>query len=96
MRGRADLELDLLGGLLADQELVLVLAVVDDRLVLLVASDSDRLRDDDPAQGDHGHLAGAATDVEDHASGGLGDREPGADRRGHRLLDQIRLAGPGR
>ena len=45
--GGADLELDLLGGLLADQELVLALDVVDDRLVHLVAADAQRLRDDD-------------------------------------------------
>ena len=37
----ADLELDLLGRLLADQELVLLLDVVDDRLVELVAADAD-------------------------------------------------------
>ena len=41
--GGADLELDLLGRLLADQELVLLLDVVDDRLVELVAADADRL-----------------------------------------------------
>ena len=48
--GRADLELDLLGGLLADQELVLLLHVVDDRLVHLVAADPQTLGDDDPAE----------------------------------------------
>src|SRR4051794_25611209 len=48
--GRADLELDLLGRLLADEELVLALGVVDDRLVELVAADADRLRDDDAAE----------------------------------------------
>ena len=49
-----------------------------------------------PPERDHRHLAGAAADVEDHAPGGLGDGQPGADRRRHRLLDQIRLAGAGR
>src|SRR3954447_11804184 len=93
--GRADLELHLLGRLLADEELVLVLAVVDDRLVLLVAANADRLGDHDPPEGDHGDLAGATADVQDHAAGGLADRQPRADRRRHRLLDQVGLAGGG-
>ena len=38
-----------LGGLLADQELVLLLHVVDDRLVHLVAAHAETLRDDDAA-----------------------------------------------
>ena len=92
MRPRgADLELDLLGGLLADQQLVLALDVVDDRLVHLVAADAEALGDDDPAERDHGDLGGAAADVDDHVPGRLGDREAGADRGGHRLLDQVGL-----
>src|SRR5437763_9663251 len=38
---RADLELDLFRGLLADEQLVLALHVVDDRLVHLVAADAE-------------------------------------------------------
>src|SRR6185312_5109162 len=93
---RADLELQLLGRLLADQQLVLFLGVVDDRLVHLVPADADRLRDDDPAERDHGDLGGAAADVDDHRAGRLAHRQPGADRRGHRLLDQVGGAGSGR
>src|SRR5215211_7869329 len=88
----ADLELDLLGGLLADQELVLLLDVVDDRLVELVAADADRLRDDDPAERDHRDLRGAAADVDDHVARRLPDGKAGADRGRHRLLDQVCLA----
>jgi hypothetical protein len=33
------------------------------------------------------------TDVHDHVPGRLAHREPGADRGGHGLLDQVRLAG---
>ena len=91
--GGADLELDLLGRLLPDQELVLLLDVVDDRLVHLVAADAERLRDDDAAERDHGDLGGAAADVDDHVPGRLGDGQPGADRGGHRLLDQVGVAG---
>ena len=94
--GRADLELDLLGRLLADQQLVLALGVVDDRLVQLVAADADRLRDDDAAERDHRDLARAAADVDDHRAGRLADRQAGADRRRHRLLDQVGLARAGR
>src|SRR5437588_306759 len=90
---RADLELALLGGLLADQQLVLPLDVIHDRLIELVAADADRLRDHDSGERDHRHLAGAAADVDDHRAGGLADGQPRADGRGHRLLDQVRLAG---
>src|SRR5579862_8253891 len=47
---RADFELDLLRGLLADQQLVLAFDVVDDRLVHLVAADTQALADDDAAE----------------------------------------------
>ena len=92
---RADLELDLLGRLLADEELVLLLDVVDDRVVHLVAADAERLRDDDAAERDHGDLGRAAADVDDHVPGRLADRQAGADRGRHRLLDQVGLARAG-
>ena len=92
----ADLELDLLGRLLADEELVLLLDVGDDRVVHLVAADAQRLRDDDAAERDHRDLGRAAADVDDHVPGRLADRQPGADRGGHRLLDQVGLARAGR
>ncbi len=90
--GRADLELDLLCCLLPDQQLVLALDVIDDRLVHLVAAHAQRLRDDDPAQGDDGDLGRAAADVDNHVSRRLRDRKSRADRGGHRLLDQVRLS----
>src|SRR6185295_14983088 len=92
----ADLELDLLGRLLPDHQLVLALDVIDDGLVELVAADADRLRHDDAAERDHRNLARAAADVDDHVAGGLANREPGADRGRHRLLDEVRLARAGR
>ena len=41
-------------------------------------------------------LRRAAADVDDHVADGLVDRQPGADGRGHRLLEQLRVgrAGP--
>ena len=42
-----------------------------------------------PPRRDHGDLGGAAADVDDHVAGGLVDRQPGADRGGHRLLDDV-------
>ncbi len=69
--------------------------MIDDRLVHLVAADAQRLRDDDAAEADHRDLGGAAADVDDHVPGRLGDGKPGADRGGHRLLDQVRLARAG-
>ena len=69
--------------------------VADDRLVHLVAADPHAARIDDAAQGDDGDLGGAAADIDDHAAGWFGDRQAGADRRGHRLLDQLHPAGAG-
>ncbi len=46
-----------------------------------------------PPERDDGHLGGAAADVDDHGAGRLGDGQVGAHGSGHRLLDQIRLAG---
>ena len=69
--------------------------MADDRLVHLVAADAQALADDDAAEGDHRDLGGAAADVDDHVPGRLGDRQPGADRGGHRLLDQVGLARAG-
>ena len=42
-----------------------------------------------------GDLGRPAADVDDEAAGRLADRQPGADRGGHRLLDEARPAGPG-
>ena len=49
-----------------------------------------------PAEGDDGDLAGPAADVDDHGPLGLVDRQSGADGSRERLLDGVRLAGPGR
>ena len=59
----------------------------DDRFVELVAGDADRFARDDATERDHRDLGGAAADVDDHVAGRLVHREPRADRRGHRLLD---------
>src|SRR5467141_3475190 len=93
--GVADAHLDQLGGTLADQQVVLALDVLDDRFIHLVAAHADALGVHDARERDHCDVAGPAADVHDHVSGRLGDRQPGADRRGHRLLDQVDLARSG-
>ena len=64
-------------------------------VVELVAADADRLAGDDAAEGDDGDLGRATADVDDHVAGRLVDRQAGTDRRGHRLLDDVDLAGAG-
>ena len=90
--GGADADLHILGGALADEEVVLALDVGDDGLVHLVAGHADRLAVDDAGQADDGHLGGAAADVDDHVAAGLGDRKPHADGGRHGLLDEVDLA----
>ena len=96
-RRRADLELHLLGGLLADQR-ACGACLQWLTIASSISSPPTRIdsRDDDPAERDHRDLAGAAADVDDHRARRLGDRQPGADRGRHRLLDQVGLAGAGR
>ena len=92
---RSERDLDLLSRALTERQAVLLLDVLDDGVVELVAADADRLAGDDAAQRDHGDLGGAAADVDDHVAGGLGDRQAGADGRGHGLFDDEGvLAGP--
>ena len=58
-------------------------------------ADAHRLERDDAAEGDDRGLAGAAADVDDHVADRLVDRQVGADRRRHRLLDQVGVGGAG-
>ena len=92
---RADRDLDVLRGPLAEEQVVLAPGERDDVLVHLVAADPDRARDDDAAEADDRDLGRAAADVDDQAARRLADRQAGADRGGHRLLDQARPAGSG-
>ena len=89
---RPDGDLDVLRRPLADQQIELASTVRDDVLVELVAADAQAPRDHDAAQADDRDLRGAAADVHDEAARGLADGQPGADRGGHRLLDEARPA----
>src|SRR5581483_2492731 len=85
-------DLDLLGGAFADEQVVLLLDVLDDRLVHLVAGDAHGLAVDDAGERDDGDVGRAAADVDDHVARGLGDGHTGADGRRHRLLDEVHFA----
>src|SRR6202790_4467962 len=93
--GGAEGDLDLLGGALAESQAVLLLDEGHDGLVQLIAADPDGLAGDDTAEGDDRHLGGPTADVHHHVAGGLVHRESGPDGRGHRLLDDVGLPGPG-
>src|SRR5208337_268047 len=94
--GVADGGLDDFRGALADQEIVSTLDILQNGFVHLVATHPHRFGIDDARQGDDRHFGGAAADVHHHVADGLGDGQPGADGRGHRLLDEIDFPGPGR
>ena len=93
--GRADGNLDFLGGAFADHEVVDALEVLDDGLVHLVAAHAHAAADDDAGQRDDGHLGRAAAHVHDHVAGGLLDGQADADGGRHGLLDEVHLAGAG-
>ena len=53
------------------------------------------MRHDHAAERGDRHLGGAAADVDDERADGVGDGKLRADRRGERLLDQVRADGTG-
>ena len=69
--------------------------MLEDRLVKLIAGDTDGLGDDDTAHGDDRDLGGTATDVDDHGTRGLLNGQVSADGCGHGLLDEVGLARTG-
>ncbi len=95
--GKADPSdnLDLLGGALADEQVVLALEVGHDGFVHLVSGHADGARVDDTGERDDGDVGGAAADVDDHVSAGFGDGETGADGGDHGLLNEVNLGGLG-
>ncbi len=93
--GGAELDLDLLGGALADEQVIFPLQVIHDGFVHLVAGHADGARIDDAGERNDGDVGGAAADVHDHVAAGLGDGQAGADGRNHGLFDEEDLAGLG-
>ena len=91
-RGRAELELDLLRGALADVQVAGLAHVLNDRFVHRVAGDAQRAAVDRAGHRDDGDVGRAAADVDDHVAGRLGDRQARADRRRHRLVDEVHFA----
>jgi hypothetical protein len=97
--GRADGDLDLLGGALADRDAVLAADVALDGGVDVEGPDPHRLEGHHAAQRDERRLGGATADVDDHVADRLVDRQIGPDGRGHGLLDELgvgRAGPPGR
>src|SRR5262249_62273207 len=90
-RGAAVLFLVAPGVRFADGEVFFALDGLDVALAHLAAADADRFADHDAGERDPRPLGGAAADVDDHVARRLGDGQPGADRRRHRLFDQVDL-----
>src|SRR5690554_3366025 len=88
----ADLAFHALGRLLADENIIFTLHISDDRLVHLIAADAHALAIDDARERDDGDLGRPSANIDDHIAARLGDGEPCADRRRHRLLDEEDLA----
>src|SRR5205814_1323050 len=91
----ADLDLDLLGGAFADQQVVLALEVIHDGLIHLIAGHAHGARINDAAERDDGDVGGAAADIHHHVAAGLGDGQSGANSGHHGLLHQMHFAGFG-
>src|SRR3989344_552908 len=87
--GGADLNLQLLGALVADGEIVLFFDVVNDCPVQPVARALHARRGDDAAERYHRDIYRSSSDVRDHASNRLLDRDARADGGEYRLLYYI-------
>src|SRR5579863_6889097 len=87
-----NLDLDLLPGALADQQIIFPLQIIHDGFVHLVAGHAHRTRIDDAAERNDGDVSSAAANIDNHVAAGLSDGKPGANRRHHRLLHQMHFA----
>src|SRR5262249_48665422 len=92
---RSQRNLDLFSAPLADQEVVVLLDVFHDRLVHLIARDPHRIAVHDAGEPNPRPLGRAATDIDDHAAPRFLNRHARSDRRSHRSLDEVYLAGAG-
>src|SRR5699024_4806721 len=92
--GGADGDLDLLGGAFTEEEGEVAPDVGGDRLVDGVPRGPSAPGGDDAAEGHDRDVRGPTTDVDDHRGPVVGHRQPGTDRRDHRLLDEVDPAGP--
>src|SRR5690606_30859014 len=91
----ADFHLDALRGGFAGQGAVIAPHIVDDRVVEAITAATRGLRVDAPMERNHGDFGGAASDIQNHRTAGLTDRNAGTDRRRHRFLDQENVARAG-
>ena len=91
--GRADLDLDLLGSPLTDEQVVLALDEGDDGLIEHITGHAHAAGSHDAAQRDDGDLRRAAADIHDHAAGGLADGQACTDGSCHGLLNDRHLTG---
>ena len=69
--------------------------IAHDGFIEFIPGDLDGIRQHRPAQGQDGHVAGAAADIQDHIAPGLGNVDARADSRRDGLLDQVGMAGAG-
>src|SRR5712692_11689308 len=92
-RRRAQGELDLFGAALPDEQVIVLANVLHDGLVHLVARDPHRLAVHDAGQRDDRHLRRASADINDDVAVRLLHGDPCPDGGGHRLFDEVHLAG---
>ena len=93
--GRADLDLDLLGGALTDEQVVFALDEGDDGLIEHITGHAHAAGCHDAAQRDDSDLCRTAADVHDHAAGRLADGQARTNCSCHRLFNDGHLTGAG-
>ena len=81
------MDLDIFRCPFADQQVVLLSHVADDRLVKIVTRNLDRSRYNGTAKRDHGDICRTAADIHDHIAARPGNIDPRANRCSNRLLN---------
>src|SRR5579862_2892427 len=90
-----DFHLDLLGGALANQQVIFPLQIVHDGFVHLVAGHPHGTRINDAAERNDCDISGSTANVDDHVAAGFGNREACSDCCYHRLFHEVNFAGFG-
>ena len=93
--GAADRQLDPLGRLGIDHEVLVADEVGADRRVEVVAAEGDGGSRHDASERQHRNVGLACTHVHHHRRDDVGDREPGGEGTGDRVLDEVDSPRPG-
>src|SRR5262249_6555819 len=90
--GSANLDLDLFGRALSDQQVVLAFQVIHDGFIHLITRHPDGTRIHDAREGNDGDIGRSAANIDHHVSTWFRNGKAGSNGCHHRLFYQVNLA----